>query len=55
MPHQVTVNKANTTLPNGFTYQAGAVVILSNEQYAKLAPTVYTGGSPTLTNGGNVP
>jgi hypothetical protein len=53
MPHQVTVVRPNTTLPNGFTYPTGSVVILSNEQFAKLQAGIFTRGN--LTDGGNIP
>lgn len=53
MPHSVTTTKANTNLPNGFTYPAGVTVILSNEQFSRLQAGIFTRGN--LTDGGNVP
>jgi hypothetical protein len=52
MPHQVTVNVAQTHLPNGSTYGVGATVILTDSQFGELGPNVFTDG--TLTDGGNV-
>jgi hypothetical protein len=54
MPHNVRVNKANTTLPNGFNYGVNQTAILSDEQFARLSATAFAGGTPTLTDLGVV-
>jgi hypothetical protein len=54
MPHNVRVNKANTTLPNGLPYTVNQTAILSDEQFAKLSATAFAGGTPTLTDLGVV-
>lgn len=52
MPRQVTVNVNQTELPNNITYQAGNVVVLTDDQWAQVSPTAILDG--TLTDGGNV-
>jgi hypothetical protein len=47
MPHAVRVNKANTNLPNGFYYPVNANVVLSDEQFARLASDIFTSGTCT--------
>lgn len=49
MAHKVTVVKPMTTLPNGGTYPAEAVVVLTDEQFAQLAPNAFDNA---LTDGG---
>lgn len=51
MPHQVTVVTPQTTLPNNGTYPAGAVVVLTDDQYAQLSSTAF---NTALTDGGAV-
>src|SRR5437660_3451318 len=47
MAHQVRVNAANTVLPNGRTYQNLAVVFLSDEEFARISPTLISSGTIT--------
>jgi hypothetical protein len=53
MGHKVLVNIANVTLPNGLPYSAGASVILSDDQFARILPASLTDG--TLTDQGAYP
>ena len=53
MGHKVSIVHNNTELPNGLQYQAGQSVILSDEDYAKISSSVFTGGA--LTDGGSYP
>lgn len=42
MAHKVTVNVNNTNLPNGFYYQAGTSLVLTDEEFAKINPSLFT-------------
>lgn len=54
MAHRVTVNANQVKLPNGGTYNTGAVVVLEDEEFSLLSPTAFTGGSPVLTDNGEL-
>jgi hypothetical protein len=47
MARGVRVNKANTNLPNGFYYPVNANVVLSDDEFARLAFDVFSSGTLT--------
>lgn len=52
MPRSVTVNKANTVLPNGEIYQVGHTVLLTDDEWASINPALVPG---TLIDNGEAP
>lgn len=47
MSRGVRVNRANTNLPNGFYYPVNANVVLSDDEFARLSSTAFSGGTLT--------
>lgn len=47
----VTVNANSIALPDGNLYNSGDTATLTDEQYARIAPALFAGDEPLLTEG----